>query len=407
MPTLTPMQMPATLPAPKPAQTQGGRAHISARAPAPGQGPGRARSHSNNPRVSRSLLAVTAVEALVLLVAGGGLFLFPSVLRAIWPWSLPPFNAAYLGGVYLAALTAAALLVRSGRWSPARVVVPMILVFTVVVLAVSLLHLDRFERGSPSTWLWFVLYLGIPANAAYHVWRYRGLPPAGERRPGTLWRVVLPVQVVALGAYGVALLFAPAAAGAFWPWPVDVFHAQVYSAAFFAPALGALLLLRAVAPAEARAVGLSQAALGALPVVGLVAVDTTLHRVDWTAGGTWLWLGLHAALAAVGAALVVASRPARRRAPGGLPVWPLISAPSLAALLGVSFVVAGGAGFLPALTPPAPAAAPPLAVPAGYGYLLGLAPLFGHDVWLHGVEAAGAWYVGFVHPARPKERVRL
>jgi hypothetical protein len=31
--------------------------------------------------------------------------------------------------------------------------------------------------------------------------------------------------------------------------------------------------------------------------------------------------------------------------------------------------------------------------------LLGLAPLFGHDVWLHGAEALAAGYVGFVVPA--------
>jgi hypothetical protein len=28
----------------------------------------------------------------------------------------------------------------------------------------------------------------------------------------------------------------------------------------------------------------------------------------------------------------------------------------------------------------------------------GLAPLFGHDVWLHGVEAVAAGYIGFVQP---------
>src|SRR5687768_11143856 len=202
----------------------------------------------SNPRISRLLQIVTCAEVLVLLVAGGGLFFFPTALRAIWPWSLPPFNAAYLGAVYLASMTAAALLVRSGRWSPARVVVPMILVFTAVVLAVSLAHLDRFDRQSPSTWLWLALYAVIPANAGYHVWRYRRLPPAGAVRLAPAWGATIAVQGVGLGGYGAGLLVVPGPAAAWWPWPVDAFHARLYSAVFFAPALGALLLVRTAAP---------------------------------------------------------------------------------------------------------------------------------------------------------------
>src|SRR5689334_1775020 len=111
---------------------------VSASASTPAPVPGSPVETETNPPINRLLRAVTAVEALVLLVAGGGLFLLPAVLRPLWPWTLPPFNAAYLGAVYLASLTAAALVVWSGRWSPARVVVPMILLFTAAVLAVSL-----------------------------------------------------------------------------------------------------------------------------------------------------------------------------------------------------------------------------------------------------------------------------
>ncbi len=415
---------------------------------------------ASNPPLSRLLRAVTAVEVLVLLVAGGGLLFLPGFLRPVWPWALPPFNAAYLGAVYLASLTAAALVVWDGRWSPARVVVPMILLFTVAVLAVSLAHLEVFDLRSAATGLWFLLYAGIPANAAYWLWRVRRLPPASAARPGRAWRVALRAQVVTLGVYAVALLVAPGPAAAFWPWPVDVFHARMYSAAYGAPALGALLLLRAAAPAEVRALGLAQAVLGGLTVAGLFAVDGALHRVDWAAGGTWLWVGAHAGLALSGAALAASGRP--RRPALSLPLAALrhrarrlLSPQPLATLLGWAFVAAGAAGFLPALTPAPPGGAPHLAVHAGYGYLLGLfpvnavhnlfhlavggiallasrrppaarrfvrafavllglltvlgalpatstllglAPLFGHDVWLHGAEAGVAWYAGSTHP---------
>jgi len=123
---------------------------------------------------------------------------------------------------------------------------------------------------------------------------------------------------------------------------------------------------------------------------------------------------------------------------------------------GIVFTLAGILGFVPGFTPPASAEAPPLTVSAGYGYLLGLfpinvlhnlvhlsigvlgfaatrtasaartfsrglaiflgaltimglmpalyttfglVPLYGHDIWLHGIEAVAAAYFGFVAPA--------
>lgn len=125
---------------------------------------------------------------------------------------------------------------------------------------------------------------------------------------------------------------------------------------------------------------------------------------------------------------------------------------------GVIFALAGVAGFIPIITPPVEADAPRLVIATGYGYLLGLfpvnllhdlvhltisvsgflafrsqaaarsfaralaiflgllalmglspalrtvfgfIPLYSHDIWLHGVEAAIAGYFGFVTPTEP------
>ena len=132
-----------------------------------------------------------------------------------------------------------------------------------------------------------------------------------------------------------------------------------------------------------------------------------------------------------------------------------------ALLAGVQFVLFGLLGFLPGVTQPPPAGAPPLAVDAGYGMLLGvlpvnilhnlfhlgsgilalvasrsfsnarlfarglavvyglltmlglipglnmtfgLIPIYGLDVVYHGLLAAAAGYVGFVAPAPLIER---
>ena len=124
-----------------------------------------------------------------------------------------------------------------------------------------------------------------------------------------------------------------------------------------------------------------------------------------------------------------------------------------ALLIGVAFTLAGIGGFIPGITSPIATDAPPLMVPMSYGYLLGLfpvnvlhnlfhfgvgvyglmayrhfesarlfarflavtlgvltlmglvpglnitfglLPLYGHAIWLHGLEAVVATYLGFL-----------
>src|SRR5690606_35057698 len=125
-------------------------------------------SESSYSPISRLLWLVTAFESAVLGVVGGGLFFLTEPLGQELTWELTPFNARFLGAVYLASLLSTLLLVVANRWSPARVVVPMIFLFTTIVLAVSVLNLSRFTGPLFATVLWFLLYVGIPLNAGYH-----------------------------------------------------------------------------------------------------------------------------------------------------------------------------------------------------------------------------------------------
>jgi hypothetical protein len=263
-------------------------------------------SHDNNPRISRVLLAVTWLEVAILLWAGLGLLLHPPVVEVVWPWPLTPFNLRYLGALYAAALVAAFLQARSGRWSPARVVTPMIFVFTLVVTVYSFVHLERFDFGRAEAWVWFVLYIGVCVNAGVHLGLYRTRPlPRPGGRPCGATRIVLWVVTLALGLYGLALLAVPAAASSFWPWRLDAFHAQLYSVTFLTPAVGAWVLLRGTTSADQRALGLTLAGWGLLPIVALFLADAAVQRVPWGSPGPWLWLSLFAAMAGVGAWLAV------------------------------------------------------------------------------------------------------
>lgn len=261
-------------------------------------GPG---TTDTNPRISIILRAVTWLEVVILAWAGAGLLFYPPVAQGVWPWSLTPLNMRYLGALYLAALVAAWLQARSGRWSPSRVVTTMIFVFTLVVTVLSFVHRDRFDSGRIETWIWFVLYIGVCVNAGVHLWLYRRWTAADAERPPPALRAVLIAVAIVPGAYGLALLALPGAAASFWPWKLDAFHAQLYSVTFLTPAVGAWLLLRGASAASRVALGLTLAAWGFLPILGLIIADQAARRVQWSGTGTWIWIALFAAMGVAGA----------------------------------------------------------------------------------------------------------
>ena len=263
---------------------------------------------NDNPKITKLLRTVTAVESLVLLVAGVGLLLFPSVLRPLWPWELAPFNALLLGAIYSSSLVGTAIVVYVNRWAPARVVVPMIFIFTAVILVVCLIYIDRFDFQYWGTWFWFLLYVIIPANAAYHIWLYRNLKPVNPFPLPALWRGVFLLPTMLLGLYGIGLLIAPDTFSSFWPWPIDEFHGRMYSVLYITPALGSTLLFGAAASIELLALGLIQVVGAGATILGLVIINNQVDKVDWSALGTWLWIGSFAIILLTGIGLLWQSR---------------------------------------------------------------------------------------------------
>jgi len=247
-----------------------------------------------NPKISTLLRALTIVEVVVLFLAGAGIFFLPKLVGTFWPWELLPFNARFLGAVYSAACVSAVMQTMSGRWSPARLVTPMIFLFTFIIIVLSFIHIDQFDFQRWEVWVWFFLYTILPINAAYHLWLYRHLPPADPTPQSAIGRNILLTQTVILGLYGTALMFIPAIAKGIWSWQIDDFHAQVYSVTFLTPAIGSYILTKGASKNEWLTMGLTQLILGLFPIIGVIIVDASVKRVDWSAAGTWIWFALFA-----------------------------------------------------------------------------------------------------------------
>ena len=257
-----------------------------------------------NFRISTLLRWITALEVTVLIVAGGGLFFFPDSMGQHWAWDLLPFNTRFLGAVYLASMLSALALVVYPYWSAGQFVVPMIAVFTLIVLGVSLLYLDRFTGPVYANVLWYALYIIIPVNALSHLWLYRRIPIVSAPPPVSVafW---LRLQALILGSYGIALLFVPELASNFWPWKLDTFHAQLYSVAFITPAVGAYLLSRAAPNIGLIILGMTQIVGGLLPILGLIVVDQQVQRIEWGHINTLVWLGLFAYILLSGVIMMI------------------------------------------------------------------------------------------------------
>ena len=264
---------------------------------------------ARNPRIPDFLRAVTWVECAVVAGAAGLLYTLPKWGGTeIWAWQTPPFNARFVGAIYLAALVPLLILAVTARWSPGRVVLWMIFTFTTAIMVVMLAYTGRFEWARFATWVFWALYLFLPVNAAVFLSRLRDVPVRGRVEHGPAGHAALTLLALVLGGYGLALLVTPEDATGFWPWPVDAFHARIYAATYLSPAVGTWVVRRAGTPDEYRTIGVTLVTFGVAAVLAVLLTDPAVPaNVDYDAG-TWAFFAINALPVLVGAALLSGAR---------------------------------------------------------------------------------------------------
>jgi hypothetical protein len=185
--------------------------------------------------------AILLVAAGLVFLAGLQLFVFTERTDTFFAWTIVnPLAAAFLGTGYWASVGIEALAGRQAAWANARIAVPTVLVFTVLTLVATLLHLDKFHLGSqfPAgtrivTVAWIAIYVLVPLLMLV-IWvvqaRRPGTdPPRSAPLPGWLYGL-LAVQAVVLLGIGVALFALPGDAASAWPWSLTPLLAQATGA---------------------------------------------------------------------------------------------------------------------------------------------------------------------------------
>jgi hypothetical protein len=251
----------------------------------------------------RGLLYTASV---LVLLAAGELYILTGHTDRFFAWTIHPGQtAAFLGAGYLAAFFLEFLSARQRIWANARLAVPAVLVFTVLTLVATLLHLGKFHFGSPhpvasfSAWAWLAIYTVVPILMIILLVREAreagGDPP--RRAPMPRWvLVVVGVQGGVLLAMGAALFVAPAHTS-YWPWPLTPLTAQAVGAWLLGIGTGAI---HAIRENDFRRLRAGAVALTLLGVFQLIALARYPHDVDWARPAAWIYLTFVLSLLTVG-----------------------------------------------------------------------------------------------------------
>src|SRR5436853_1930646 len=153
-----------------------------------------------NDRLVRLTYLAFAPLAVLTAIFGPLLVLFPDSTRVYWAWEIKPaMSAVWVGASYSFGGIAIVTMLAVGRWRSALVPIVATWSFSIVVLAATLIHLDRFFQGTLNFYVWFVIYLALPVVLPLIWWLNRKLDPG----PQTTDLLVPESIVVTAGTIGV------------------------------------------------------------------------------------------------------------------------------------------------------------------------------------------------------------
>jgi len=233
-----------------------------------------------------------------------------------FPLTVTPLNARFIGALYLASAIGIILSAIVRNAIDTRIFVVGFGLVSLLVLIVTFLYWGDFTARRVPV-LWLVTYAVDPivttaTVVALNLWRPS---QPGRHRLSALFLV----QFVVLGIVGLALLLAPDALAALWPWKISPLLARVYGCFFIAFAVGAWL-----ASGESRPAAILPVTASSFALMAFVIVASALHLARFTPGlPTAIWFGAFG-IGAIAFAVALVTFPWRESAKlgSGLPALP-------------------------------------------------------------------------------------
>jgi hypothetical protein len=173
--------------------------------------------------------AIAGAICLVLIDAAQLLTFYPGRTDTLWAWDLkPPVTAMVLGSVYAGGAYFWGRIAFGAPWRAVAAGLPAVVVFVWMAGIASLLHLDRFDKGSLPFAAWATLYIVTPFLVPWLVARNHRVhgPPEGPPLPRAV-STGLGIVGGALLAGGLLFLVAPQVAIDNWPWLLTPLTARI------------------------------------------------------------------------------------------------------------------------------------------------------------------------------------
>jgi len=259
------------------------------------------------------------IAAVLVLLAGFQLFVFTDRTATYFAWTVRnPLAAAFLGGAYWASVSFEALAARQRIWANARIAVPSVLVFTVLTLVATLLHLSQFHLGSQFatgtrivTWTWIAIYVLVPLLMliilAVQLTTPGGDPPRSVLLPGWVY-ALLAAQAIVLLVMGVALFAAPVHAAAWWPWKLTPLVARATGAWLISLGVAAV---QALVERDARRLFPASFGYVLLGVLQFIALARYPDRFEWSSAAGVIYVVFLVTMLVTGGVGVARGRPRR------------------------------------------------------------------------------------------------
>jgi hypothetical protein len=264
-------------------------------------------------RLLPSLRVLLLVATVLTGLGFGSLYVLAETTDRTFAWTIqPPLTAAFLGAGYGAGLVLVLLALRDGVWVRARLPIYTILLFIVLTLVPTLLHIDRFHftaefaaldpLAKGAAWFWLVIYVGLPLLMLPVVVmqeRAPGVDPPSRYPVPMVLRVALGVESAVLLAIGLPLFVAPTTAETLWPWPLTPLTARVVAAWLIAFGVTAAIAAVGGDLERLRSGAVAYAALG---VLVLLAAARYWATIAWDGPAAWAFLAMNVAIVATGVA---------------------------------------------------------------------------------------------------------
>jgi hypothetical protein len=231
-------------------------------------------------------LTRAGIWVLFVLALLNGVFLYflPAQAEEHYAWSVtPPVNAAFIGAGFLAGTLATGLVLRyATQWRTFSTLPVALWVLATALLVATLIHADRFKWDYPPTWVWALVYGGVPLAVPYLVWRQRSDEEPYPHDPGLLYqRVISAVLGAGLLIFAAWVFSSPDPE---WPWQLTPLLGRAV-AAWYA-LFGTMLVSCAIGLRTFSAALIPYATLACWSI--LLALLPLLHPDDVSGAGLWL-----------------------------------------------------------------------------------------------------------------------